>query len=39
MANEIDDDVMPVFLINGFLEAGKNPFFSFTMVQGYFKTH
>ena len=21
--NEIDEDVMPVFLINGFLEAGK----------------
>ena len=38
MANEIDDDVMPVFLINGFLEAGKTQFLSFTMDQGYFKT-
>ena len=38
MANEIDDDVMPVFLINGFLEAGKTQFLSFTMDQEYFKT-
>ena len=38
MANEIDDNVMPVFLINGFLEAGKTQFLSFTMDQDYFKT-
>lgn len=29
--NEIDEDVMPVFLINGFLEAGKTQFLEFTM--------
>ena len=38
MANEIDDNVMPVFLINGFLEAGKTQFLSFTMDQEEFKT-
>ncbi|MFR8350341.1 MAG: hypothetical protein ACLVAV_14085 [Clostridium sp.] len=36
--NEIDDDVMPVFLINGFLEAGKTQFLEFTMDQEYFQT-
>ena len=29
---------VPVFLINGFLEAGKTKFLSFTMDQEYFKT-
>lgn len=38
MAYEIDDDVMPLFLINGFLEAGKTQFLAFTMEQDYFKT-
>ena len=38
MANEIDDDVMPLFLINGFLEAGKTQFLDFTMDQDYFQT-
>ena len=38
MGNEIDDNVMPVFLINGFLEAGKTQFLEFTMNQDYFKT-
>ena len=36
--NEIDEDVMPVFLINGFLEGGKTEFIRFTMQQEYFKT-
>ena len=36
--NEIDEDVMPVFLINGFLEAGKTQFLEFTMDQEYFQT-
>ena len=35
--NEIDEDVMPVFLINGFLEAGKTQFLQFTMGQDYFQ--
>ena len=34
----IDDEVTPVFLINGFLEAGKTEFLSFTMDQDYFRT-
>ena len=29
MAYEIDDNVMPLFLINGFLEAGKTQFLDF----------
>ena len=33
-----DDEVTPVFLINGFLEAGKTEFLSFTMDQDYFRT-
>ena len=37
MGNEIDDNVMPVFLINGFLEAGKTQFLEFTMNQEYFQ--
>ena len=35
--NEIDEDVMTVFLINGFLEAGKTQFLQFTMGQDYFQ--
>lgn len=38
MGPMIDDDVMPLFLINGFLEAGKTQFLQFTMEQDYFKT-
>ena len=38
MAYEIDDDMMPVFLVNGFLEAGKTQFLDFTMQQDYFQT-
>ena len=37
MGPMIEDDVMPVFLINGFLEAGKTEFLSFTMEQEYFQ--
>ena len=33
MAYEIEDDIMPLFLINGFLEAGKTQFLDFTMQQ------
>lgn len=38
MGPMIDDEVTPVFLINGFLEAGKTEFLSFTMEQDYFQT-
>ena len=38
MGPQIDDEIMPVFLINGFLEAGKTEFLSFTMEQEYFQT-
>lgn len=38
MGPMIDDDVMPLFLINGFLEAGKTRFLQFTMEQEYFQT-
>ena len=38
MGPEIEDDVMPLFLINGFLEAGKTEFLQFTMEQEYFQT-
>lgn len=38
MGPMIDDNVMPVFLINGFLEAGKTEFLTFTMEQDYFQT-
>ena len=34
----IEDDITPVFLINGFLEAGKTEFLSFAMEQDYFQT-
>ena len=37
MGPMIDDEVTPVFLINGFLEAGKTEFLSFTMDQDYFQ--
>lgn len=35
---EVADGMTPVFLINGFLEAGKTQFLDFTMNQDYFKT-
>lgn len=38
MGPMIDDEVMPLFLINGFLEAGKTQFLQFTMEQEYFQT-
>ena len=38
MGPMIDDEIMPVFLINGFLEAGKTEFLSFTMEQEYVQT-
>ncbi|MCC8127431.1 MAG: GTPase [Clostridiales bacterium] len=38
MGPAIDDNKTPVFLINGFLEAGKTEFLSFTMDQDYFQT-
>ncbi len=38
MGPMIEDDIMPVFLINGFLEAGKTAFLTFTMGQDYFQT-
>lgn len=34
---ELKDEQIPVFLINGFLEAGKTKFLSFTMEQDYFQ--
>lgn len=36
--NGTKKDTMPVFLINGFLEAGKTQFISFTLQQEYFKS-
>ncbi|MCI9047308.1 MAG: GTPase [Hungatella sp.] len=38
MGPVIEDDIMPLFLINGFLEAGKTEFLQFTMEQEYFQT-
>ncbi len=38
MGPAIEDDVMPLFVINGFLEAGKTQFLQFTMEQEYFQT-
>lgn len=35
--NGMNEDRMPVFLINGFLEAGKTQFISFTLQQEYFQ--
>lgn len=37
MGPVIDDETMPLFLINGFLEAGKTQFLQFTMGQDYFQ--
>ena len=37
MGPMIDDEGMPLFLINGFLEAGKTQFLQFTMEQEYFQ--
>lgn len=34
---QLEDDRMPLFLINGFLEAGKTEFIKFTMGQEYFR--
>ena len=33
----MQEERMPLFLINGFLEAGKTEFIKFTMEQEYFK--
>lgn len=38
MGPTIEDDIMPLFIINGFLEAGKTQFLQFTMEQDYFQT-
>ncbi len=38
MGPMIDDDMVPLFLINGFLEAGKTQFLQDTMSQDYFQT-
>ncbi len=35
--DEMEEDFMPVFLIDGFLESGKTQFLQFTMEQDYFK--
>ena len=35
---EAEGEGIPVFLINGFLEAGKSSFIQFTMEQEYFQT-
>ncbi len=37
MGPMIDDNIMPLFVINGFLEAGKTQFLQFTMDQDYFQ--
>lgn len=36
MINEIAENEVPVFLINGFLEAGKTSFISYTLNEDYF---
>ncbi|MCD8123391.1 MAG: GTPase [Clostridiales bacterium] len=38
MDTVLEDNMTPVFMINGFLEAGKTEFLSFTMDQDYFRT-
>ena len=38
MGPVIDDETMPLFLINGFLEAGQTQFLQFTMGQDYFQS-
>ncbi len=35
---DLEEDMIPVFLINGFLEAGKTDFIRYTMRQDYFQT-
>lgn len=37
MADYINDNEIPVFLINGFLEAGKSAFIKYTMGEEYFQ--
>ena len=37
-SNRTEEEKIPVFLINGFLEAGKTQFLQFTMSQEYFQT-
>ena len=37
MADYINDNEVPVFLINGFLEAGKTAFIKYTMGEEYFQ--
>ena len=37
MADYINDNEIPVFLINGFLEAGKTAFIKYTMSEEYFQ--
>lgn len=37
MGPMIEDEITPLFLINGFLEAGKTEFLTFTMSQDYFQ--
>ncbi|MGI6079368.1 MAG: GTP-binding protein [Candidatus Avilachnospira sp.] len=37
MVDYINDDEIPVFLINGFLEAGKTQFIRYTMSEDYFQ--
>lgn len=36
MADFIDDNAVPVFLINGFLDAGKSSFMAYTVSEDYF---
>ena len=36
MADTIRNDEIPVFLINGFLEAGKTSFIAYTLGEDYF---
>ncbi|MCD8082552.1 MAG: GTPase [Clostridiales bacterium] len=38
MDTVLEDNMTPVFMINGFLEAGKTEFLTFTMDQDYFRT-
>ena len=37
MNGYIENDEIPVFLINGFLEAGKTSFIAYTMSEEYFQ--
>ena len=36
MIDEIRNDEIPVFLINGFLESGKTSFIAYTLNEDYF---